>query len=71
MEVFIDSAVACLPATDKRLAEIKTAQEEDDLCKKVTKHFLEGLPQKCDLDPGSLSCTGRTELTFTSPMAFS
>lgn len=51
VEVFIDCLVTCLPATDKRLEEIRAAQNEDEVCNKVTQHCLTGWPEKCNLDP--------------------
>uniref|UniRef100_A0A3P8TBN5 ribonuclease H n=1 Tax=Amphiprion percula TaxID=161767 RepID=A0A3P8TBN5_AMPPE len=50
VEVFVDSVVSCLPATEKRLEEIKSAQEKDELCKKVKDCCLAGWPEKCKLD---------------------
>uniref|UniRef100_A0A8C6SPN1 Gypsy retrotransposon integrase-like protein 1 n=1 Tax=Neogobius melanostomus TaxID=47308 RepID=A0A8C6SPN1_9GOBI len=51
VEVFVDTVVSCLPATDKRLEEIKSTQEKDKLCTKVKDYCLIGWPEKCNIDP--------------------
>lgn len=51
VEVFVDTVISCLPATDKRLEEIKLAQENDELCRKVKDYCLTGWPEKSKLDP--------------------
>lgn len=51
VEVFVDCVVSHLPATDKRLEEIKLAQEMDVLCRKVVNQCATGWPEKGKLDP--------------------
>uniref|UniRef100_A0A3B3DJ66 Gypsy retrotransposon integrase-like protein 1 n=1 Tax=Oryzias melastigma TaxID=30732 RepID=A0A3B3DJ66_ORYME len=50
VEVFVDSVVMGLPASDRKLKTVKTAQEEDEVCKKVINHCFAGWPEKCQLD---------------------
>ncbi|XP_051782102.1 uncharacterized protein K02A2.6-like [Erpetoichthys calabaricus] len=51
VEVFVDSLVICLPASDRKLETVKTAQKEDYVCRKVIEHCSTGWPEKCQLDP--------------------
>ena len=42
-------AVGALPATEKRLAEIRARQLEDDVCRQVMRYGAEGWPSHTSL----------------------
>ena len=49
VELFVNSVMSCLPATEKRLIEIMQKQEEDTVCKQLKQYCLSGWPNKCDV----------------------
>ena len=65
VEVFVDCVLSSLPATDKRLEEIKKAQKEDKVCAKVTEHNSQGGQRTVRLTHTSTH-TGGTERISTS-----
>lgn len=51
VEVFVDCVLSSLPATEKKLEEIKKAQKEDKVCTEVTEYCLTGWPEHCEANP--------------------
>ena len=49
VEAYIQTAVQNLPATEKRLEEIRVHQERDDVCQKVKSFCTKGWPRKSEL----------------------
>ena len=54
VEAYVDSVCRNLPASDKRIKEIKQLQEEDQVCQKLTTYCQDGWPGKA-LIPDSLT----------------
>ena len=46
MNAFIGTVIDLLPVSDTKLKEINEAQEDDEVCKRVKQHCLEGWPDK-------------------------
>ena len=43
---FVDMIVNSLPASEKRVDEIKLAQEQDETCREMKQYCLQGWPNK-------------------------
>ena len=43
-DAYVQVMIQTLPATEKRLAEIKRRQEEDEVCKQIVKYCQKGWP---------------------------
>ncbi len=50
INVYVDSVMACLPATEKRLMEIQKHQETDPILQQLRKYCAEGWPDKFSID---------------------
>ncbi|KAJ8406924.1 hypothetical protein AAFF_G00292000 [Aldrovandia affinis] len=46
INLYADSVIASLPATEKRLREIQTHQDNDDILRKLKQYCVEGWPDK-------------------------
>ena len=46
VELFVNTVMSCLPATEKRLIEIMQKQEEDTVCKQLKQYCLSGWPKQ-------------------------
>ena len=46
VEAHVGCVVTSLPATDRRLTEIRAQQEEDEVCQKAVAFCIDGLPDK-------------------------
>ena len=46
VDAYIQAVIDSLPASEGRLAEIREAQQQDELCQEVIKYCLEGWPAK-------------------------
>ncbi len=48
-DAYIQAALQCLPATEKRLAEIQKSQEQDEVCQQIASYCKEGWPERSRL----------------------
>ena len=55
IELYVENILLQLPALDKRLDEIATAQKEHPICKKLFAYCKEGWPDSIQKFPSSLS----------------
>lgn len=46
VNLYADSVIASLPATEKRLGEIQTHQDNDDILRQLKQYCVEGWPDK-------------------------
>ena len=49
MNIYVDSVLDSLPVSDVKLVEIKEAQDEDPVCRKIKSYRMEGWPDKFHL----------------------
>uniref|UniRef100_A0A3B5QZY7 Gypsy retrotransposon integrase-like protein 1 n=1 Tax=Xiphophorus maculatus TaxID=8083 RepID=A0A3B5QZY7_XIPMA len=52
INLYVDSVVACLPATEPRLREIQRHQDSDSILKRLKKFCVEGWPDKFSIEKG-------------------
>ncbi|KAI4897003.1 hypothetical protein NFI96_030791, partial [Prochilodus magdalenae] len=50
INLYVNTVLSSLPATEKRLLEIQKHQENDAVLREVRKHCLEGWPNKFNID---------------------
>ena len=53
INLYVDSIISGLPASDKRLQEIRERQEEDDVCRQIMVYCQEGWPDR-NRTPGAV-----------------
>ena len=46
IDLYVDTILAKLPASDKRLQEIRLKQEDDEVCRKLAEYCAEGWPDR-------------------------
>ena len=46
IEMFVNTVMSCLPATEQRLTEIMQQQQEDEVCKQLKQYCQSGWPDK-------------------------
>ena len=46
MNSFVECVCQSIPASDMRIREIREAQNDDDVCKKIWQYFKEGWPER-------------------------
>ena len=49
VDAYVQMAVQCLPATEKRLEVVRSHQERDSVCKQVITYCQDGWPSKSDI----------------------
>ena len=49
VQAFVDVVMNCLPATDTKLGEISSAQQEDEICMEIVNYCINGWPQKHEI----------------------
>lgn len=54
INLYVDSVMACLPATEKRLMEIQKHQETDPILQQLRKYCAEGWPDQFSIDQAFL-----------------
>ena len=45
-DMFVNTLMSCLPTTEKRLAEVKQKQQEDEVCQQLKSYCKSGWPEK-------------------------